>query len=137
MFIKIFSCKLGSNAVYTPGSKTDLTSGWNAEVHQKGGLEGHRRITLQHPNLFNDPFGYGLRVVGQQQGSSEEGSATHHNSTLTRFARVLWCSPGGVAETSGICVGDRVSLRYYQIIYNIHGIIISSVDWKFEHSPIF
>ena len=88
-----------------------MTSEWNAD-HPKRGLECQRRITLQHPNLFNDPFGYGLRVIGQQ-GTSAEESTHHQNPGLVRFARVLWCSPGSVAESSGICVGDKVSLRYY------------------------
>ena len=54
-------------------------------------------------------------MVGQQ-GTSAEESAHHENPGLARFARVLWCSPGSVAESSGICVGDKVSLRYY-ILY--------------------
>ena len=40
---------------------------------------------------------FGLRVVGVGQES--------------HCARVLWLFPGGVAETAGIRVGDKVSLN--------------------------
>ena len=79
----------------------------------KGGMEGCHRITLQCPLGYNDPFGYGLRVVGQHVGNAGEETSSQYQNSVSAFARVLWLSPGGVAESAGINVGDRVFLHLF------------------------
>ena len=81
--------------------------GWYVD-QPKGCMEGFQRITLQCPHGYNDPFGYGLRVVGQHFGNVGEDKSAQYQSSVSAFARVLWLSPGGVAEAAGINVGDRV-----------------------------
>jgi C-terminal processing protease CtpA/Prc len=53
-----------------------------------------RQITLYNQQGSNGEYGFGLRVVGQQE------------QPIT--ARVLWISQGGPAQRGGISVGDRI-----------------------------
>ena len=72
------------------------------------GVGGYHRITLRCPQGYNNPYGYGLRVVGQHVGDVGEENVFPQQAHVSTFARVLWLSPGGVAESAGMNVGDRV-----------------------------
>ena len=85
--------------------------GWYTDK-SKGGNGGCCRITLQCPQAYNDPFGYGLRVVGQHISNTSEDKTGPQQNSMSTFARVLWLSPGGVSESAGINVGDRVCYYY-------------------------
>ena len=52
-----------------------------------------------------DPYGFGLRVVGQQIPVDPQQQQQQQPQLC---ARVLWISPGGPAQRAGIKVGDRV-----------------------------
>ncbi len=61
-----------------------------------------------------DPYGFGLRVVGQQlpvdpQLQQQQLQQLQQQQLQHLCARVLWISPGGPAHRAGIKVGDRVS----------------------------
>ena len=61
-----------------------------------------------------DPYGFGLRVVGQQlpvdpQLQQQQLLQQQQQQLQHLCARVLWISPGGPAHRAGIKVGDRVS----------------------------
>ena len=73
---------------------------------------GYHRISLHCPKGYNDPFGFGLRVVGQHISNLYEEKSTPQQHQMSTFARVLWLSPEGVAEAAGISVGDRVCFDY-------------------------
>jgi hypothetical protein len=53
-----------------------------------------------------DPYGFGLRVVGQQIPADPQLQQQQQQL----FARVLWISPGGPAHRAGIKVGDKVTI---------------------------
>ena len=94
---------------FVESSNINKRDQWYADQQQ---YEIYRRITLHCPQGFNDPFGFGLRVVGQHIGNVYEEKSTPQQNQVSTFARVLWLSPEGVAETAGINVGDRVSFPY-------------------------
>ena len=71
---------------------------------------GYNSITLKCPKGYNTPFGYGIRVVGQHIGNFGEDERSQQQNKVSAFARVLWLSPGGIAESAGINVGDRVCI---------------------------
>ncbi len=59
-----------------------------------------------------DPYGFGLRVVGQQlpvDPQLQQQQQQQQQQLQHLCARVLWISPGGPAHRAGIKVGDRVS----------------------------
>ena len=85
-----------------PSSSITLTGSYG---DQAIGVSGYQHIILRCPQGYNDPYGYGLRVVGQHVTNVDGFNQTDDVST---FARVLWLSPGGVAESAGMNVGDRV-----------------------------
>ena len=73
-------------------------------------MSGYHRITLRCPQGHTDPYGYGLRVVGQHVGDIGEDNGYQQQDHERKFARILWLSPGGVAESAGMNVGDRVCI---------------------------
>lgn len=50
-----------------------------------------------------DPYGFGLRVVGLQLQGDQQNQVP-----VQLCARVLWISPGGPAFRAGVKVGDKV-----------------------------
>ena len=61
-----------------------------------------------------DPYGFGLRVVGQQIPVDPQQQQQQQPQLC---ARVLWISPGGPAQRAGIKVGDRVKKICSTILY--------------------
>ena len=61
-----------------------------------------------------DPYGFGLRVVGQQLPVDPQQLQQQQQQQLC--ARVLWISPGGPAQRAGIKVGDRVIINLTVIL---------------------
>ena len=72
--------------------------------------DGLHRIQLQRQCGQNIPYGFGLRVVGQHGVAAQQGCGDFQWQTHpSAHARVLWLSPGGIAESAGIKVGDKVN----------------------------
>ena len=93
---------------YVESSNINNRDQWYTDKQQ---YESYRRITLHCPQAYNDPFGFGLRVVGQHIGNVYDEKSPRQQNQVSTFARVLWLSPEGVAESAGICVGDRVRIN--------------------------
>ena len=96
---------ISTQSNFVESSNINKRDQWYADQQQ---YEIYRRITLHCPKGYGDPFGYGLRVVGQHIGNVYEDKPSPQQNQVSTFARVLWLSPEGVAETAGISVGDRV-----------------------------
>ena len=101
---------MATHSNFVESSNINKKDQWYRDQQQN---ETYHRITLHCPQGFNDPFGFGLRVVGQHIGNVYEEKSTPQQNQVSTFARVLWLSPEGVAETTGINVGDRVSFHYF------------------------
>ena len=109
---------MASNNANLEQHSNNNVGGWYVD-QPKAGMQGCHRIKLQCPQGYKDPFGYGLRVVGQHIGNVGEEKSAQYQNSVSAFARVLWLSPGGVAESAGINVGDRVILHLFQKLKNI------------------
>ena len=97
---------IGSQTTLTPNSveQPSTTSERRRSFDDKSARgDGYRRITLRCAQGYNDPYGFGLRVVGEFVDET-----SNNGGSVSSYARVLWLSPGGLAESAGIKVGDKV-----------------------------
>ena len=53
------------------------------------GMGGYHRITLQCPQGYNDPYGYGLRVVGQHVGDVDGESGFNQQAHVSTIASIF------------------------------------------------
>lgn len=90
------------------------------------GPSNTRQLTL-YRNDDQDPYGFGLRVVGQQLQGEQPNQAQ-----LQLCARVLWISPAGPAQRAGVKVGDKVIKdSFYKEVLNK---VLKSIEFKIVSS---